>query len=248
MINNISNDKDIQVRYIGIKGVDGTPIASEYEKLWDRLIKDIGLINIILIFLGSILLIFSPVNGWEFDIPYRNYTLAYRGWLGIFCFVIVLILKLIDKIKNSLLKNEDKIFNTDQIPSKLDTTSSKSVNPENVEVKKTDITSPKTANPENVGSIAGIKSMYIHFSKDKLNYLSLMISQLYICNDYDTAMLLLIQFQKIFNGKLFFSPFIQFFAKENLVSTKKGENDKEWCWWYWDGGEEGFQVVISLCK
>jgi hypothetical protein len=247
MNNKTSNDNDIQERHSGKKGVDGIPLAFEYEKLWDKLKEDIGLSNIILIFLGSILLIFSPENGWEFDIPFINYSLAYRGWLGIFCFVIALISIFINKKKNMIIKNENKRNNTIQISSEPDTTSSKTVNSDNKETEETLATFTKRGNFEHLEINAGIKSMYVHFSKDKINNLSLMCTQLYMCKNFDTAIFVLINFYKIFKGKLYLSPFIQTYAKEKLA-TIKGENDKEWCWWYWDGGEEGFQVIISLCK
>jgi len=227
MINKIPNNNDTQDNHYGSKGENG--INSGYEKLWDKLKEDLGIRNIILIFLGSILLIFSPEKGWEFDIPCIDYTIVYRGWLGILCFVIVLISIFINKKRSVLLKSENMVINTEQMSSKPETISS------------------NITRPENEGTKSAIRSMYVHFSKDKYNNLFYMCSQLNICNDYESAMLLLLNFQKLFNGKVFFSPFIQVFAKEKLIATK-GENDKEWCWWYWDGGDEGFQLIVSLCK
>ena len=267
----------IQKRHTGYRGKDGKPYNSQtgdegkdgylipYERLWDRLKEDIGLKNIILIFLGSILLIFSPEKGWEFVDPFFNYALAYRGWLGIICFIFVLTSKILNKKKNTLLKTENKESNIIQTSSELDTTSlkpinpvneetnepdatsSKPVNPVNEETSEPDATSSKPVNPVNEETNGGIKSMYVHFSKDKLNYLSFMFSLLYMCDNYNNAMLLLVHFHNLFNGQIFYSPFIQVFAKEKLT-TPKGKDGKEWCWWYWDGGNEGFQLVISLCK
>ncbi|GAB6393685.1 MAG: tetratricopeptide repeat protein [Treponematales bacterium] len=66
---------------------DAPPSKGEYEKLWDKLTHDVGLSAMFWLFLGAILLIFSSGDGWQFDIPGWDYTLAYRAWLGILCFV-----------------------------------------------------------------------------------------------------------------------------------------------------------------
>jgi len=215
----------------GEKGEKGIISGSGYEKLWDKLREDIGLINIILTFLGSILLIFSPEKGWEFDIPCINYTLAYRGWLGILCFIIVLISKCINKKRKVSSSIAKTIINPDQIRT------------------ETEAISPKTIlhNGSKYKSGVPIKSMYVHFSKDNYNDLFSMTTQLSLCNDHSSAMLLLLNYQKLFNGKLYFSPFPQNFAIKKLIATK-GENEKEWCWWRWEGGNEGFQLIVSLCQ
>jgi len=231
MNNETLNDNDTQNFHSGDKGEKGIYSYYGYEKLWDKLKEDLGLLNIILLFLGSILLIFSPEKGWGFDIPYIDYTLAYRGWLGILCFVLVLIFKFIIKKRNGTSKDEKKVINSEQKTSEPNVFSQKKITSENANTKSEIL----------------FKSMYIHFSKDKYNDLSSMCTQLFLCNDYSSAMLLLINFQRLFNGKLYFSPFVQTFTENKLI-TKKGEGDKKWCWWYWDGGVEGFQLIISLCQ
>jgi len=231
MNNETSNGNDAPDFQSGDKGEKGFFSYSGYEKLWDKLKDDFGLLNIILLFLGSILLIFSPEKGWEFDIPCIDYTIAYRDWIGILCFVIVVFFKFINKKSNGIIKDGKKIIYSEQKSSNLQAFSQKN----------------KTIENENTKSEILFKSIYVHFSKDKYNDLFYMCTQLFLCNDYSSAMLLLINFQKLFNGKLFLSTFVQTFAKNNLI-TKKGEDDKKWCWWYWDGGDEGFQIIVSLCQ
>jgi hypothetical protein len=106
----------------------------------------------------------------------------------------------------------------------------------------------KAIAPDNASTknVTLIKSMYVHFPNDYYSF-NYMCAQLYSCNDYASATLMLFNFEKFFNGKLYLSPFVQDFAK-NKIFTTKGENDQEWCWWYWLGGNEGFQIIISLCQ
>jgi hypothetical protein len=218
--------KNIQNTYSGKQGENG--FLSEYEKIWDKLKNDIGIINIILLFLGSILLIFSPDKGWEFHLPCFNYILAYRGWLGVLCFIIVLISKCCGKV---FAKGKKTIFNTAQASLETGEISQKTVMPDDSQTKNELL----------------FKSMYVHFSSDKFNNLFSMCAQLNLCKDHTSAMLLLFYFQKLFNGKLYFSPFPQFSAVEKK-NNAKGESDKDWYWWYWDGGVAGFQLIVSLCQ
>jgi tetratricopeptide (TPR) repeat protein len=67
---------------------DTPPMKGEYEKLWDKLTDDLGLSAMFWLFLGTILLIFSPDNSWCFDIPRVGYIKVYRAWLGLACFLL----------------------------------------------------------------------------------------------------------------------------------------------------------------
>lgn len=222
-----NKEKNTQNSYSGKQGENG--IIAGYEKLWDRLKEDLGIINIVILFFGSILLIFSPEKGWEFDILFLNYTLAYRGWIGIFCFLYVIV---------SLFVN--KRFNRKKINSKEYL--------EELKLNKQEVIKNETiVNEPLKKSNVLIKSMYVHFSSKQKDKLILMSGQLSICDDHASAMLLLTNFKTLYNGKLYFSPFPQSFALNKSIATK-GENEKEWCWWYWDGGNDGFQLLVSLCQ
>ena len=236
-----TNNAASQDSFSGKQGEYG--IAVGYERIWDRLKEDIGIKNIIILLLGSILLIFSPEKGWEFDVPYLNYTLAYRGWIGLLCFICVIISFCLRKKSlshTSINLAETKLDGTpfeggQMIPGAFSIqdgrNQDKTDNPEATKTKKSMV----------------VKSMYIHFSEENKKDLTFMMSQLDYCRVHTDAMILLSNFKTMFNGKLFISTFPQPFAVMKSIPTK-GQNDKEWCWWYWDGGDNGFQLIVSLCQ
>jgi hypothetical protein len=229
---NSNSDKANNIQ-IGDKGEKGIP--SKYEKLWDKLKEDIGLINILLIFLGSILIIFSPDKGWEFDIPFIDYTLSYRGWIGILCFITVIISKL--KHKRHFLKKSSSLPELDQ----------SSLGSNEFSLDKNISGNTEEANTHVIKNNYSVKSLYIHFSRENyfnLPYMSLLLNN---CNDFYEAMNLLFSFQYYYNGRIYLSLSVQSFSRF-IHSGIKGENDNRWCWWYWDGGVDGFQLIVSLCQ
>jgi tetratricopeptide (TPR) repeat protein len=84
----VQSDSDAEATNASKRYIFGGPSGEgEYEKLWNKLKHDLGLPAMAFLFFGTILLAFSPENGWQLDIPW-GYTLTYRAWLGIPCFVV----------------------------------------------------------------------------------------------------------------------------------------------------------------
>ena len=192
MSDNVSKNDENPKGQHGIQ--DENSIPHIVDKLYDKLKKDLGIVGMALVFFGSILLIFSPEQGWGFDLPFLHYTLAYRGWFGISFYLIALFL-----------------------------------------AKTRKLYKPK------------YKSIYIHFPNDLINLLGPMTQELDKCNTYKSAYELLVSFQKIFKGEIFYSQFPQNFVNNKAIKAR-GIGKKKWKWWHWEGGEEGYQLVVSLCQ
>jgi hypothetical protein len=228
-------------------------ISSGYEKIWDKLKDDIGIPNIVALFLGAILLIFSPDKGWGYDLPFVGYTLAYRGWLGILCFIYVFI-SIFAKKRKALLETKIPINMPEEVIPEVKTSKDEVLSseieaglpeaeqkPPETEVIKDEILPIESIKP------TIIKSMYVHFPRNRENALVFMTNQLHQCKDHASAMLLLVGFEKLFDGKLFLSPFPQRNAISKSMPTI-GEGNSKWAWWYWIGEDKEFQLVVSLCQ
>jgi hypothetical protein len=199
--------------------------GGDYTHLWRQLKEDFhGLPNIIWAGLGVILLIFSPSQGWQFeDFPFlRNYSLAYRPWLAFLCFAILLIR--LYRSKRSIVQS-----NQQQKQHGTETTTSPSIDTK---------------------SVFPFKSLYVHFGSDRiglLNWMSYQVDKYSHCPDPALAMLSLVDLQVKYGGTLYTSPEVQPSIAKNKY-TIRGQENTTWCWWRWEGGDQGFQLLVSLCQ
>jgi hypothetical protein len=237
------NDQDKQEPPSGDRGKDGNKIG-KYVQIYKRVKQDLGgIVPLLLAVLGTILLVFSPEKGWQFDIPsfipsLYGYTLAYRGWLGCLCFFTVLVVLLIKTLKNRGKPPSSTQKMSVSTPAKGKTSATEQTS-----------TDASSSAPEYVPPYS-LKSMYVHFPWSRYDKLAEMTHQLARSKDYAAATLLLVTFQQNFEGKLYCSYSPQPFAVENAdnLSSTQGEGKNRWCWWRWEGGKEGFQLLVSLCQ
>jgi len=202
----------------------------DYAGLWEKLKKDVGIGKTVLMILGTLLIVFSSDHALQIRFS-EAVSMSLPQWLlGSVLFAPTLITAFLRWVRAILCR----LF-----------FARKKRNP-----VTTGMESPTVAANEMIGGLCA-KSLFVHFPKDRFGALTEMTHQLSLCNDYKTAVLMLISLQQRFGGQMYSSFSPQPFAMGKLNENSpivKGEGPDQWCWWRWEGGEQGFQLLVSLCQ